>query len=112
MIHASGVILCTSPRMTGVEFGSDARSGSTSARDCDLLRHYDAGSIFETRRRRAIPPLLYSRFTVLVCEIGILSARPSREPSRARAEQHASTSTSSVMLGSAWSGCRCAQGFA
>ena len=48
-------------------------SGSTLTA-CTTDTH--AGSIFETRRRRAISPLLYSRFAVLVCEIGILSAQP------------------------------------
>ena len=35
------------------------------------------GSIFETKKRRAIPALLYSRFTLLAAEVGILSEPPS-----------------------------------
>ena len=34
-----------------------------------------AGSIFETKKRWAITALLYSRFTLLTAEVGILSAR-------------------------------------
>ena len=37
-----------------------------------------AGSIFEVRKRRLVPGLLYTRFTVLAAEIGILSAFPGR----------------------------------